>query len=408
MGEKLNSPASPLEKAADKKRLRIAYYCVNDPLDKRSWSGITYYLGQALQRNVGEVDFLGPALPSKWVDKTLRAIAKTIRIFSGKEYNVKHSYLNGWDGARQLRKKMKGKQYDCILAPAASTELAFLKTHTPVIYTSDVTFKLISHFYKWDYEKLPALSHREGNAIEKRALHNSDGVILSSHWAARSAVEDYSYPAEKIVVRPLGANIDFVPPAEHIFDKEKNSQLTLLFLAVQWERKGGAVAFEALKALHAMGVEAKLIVCGCIPPASFTHTHMQVIPFLNKNVKEDHDLFVQLLSSVHFLLLPTRADCSLIVACEANSYGVPAIATDVGGVSDAVVDGVNGYCLPLEAPGKAYAEKIVEVYNDKDLYHSLIRSSRRRYEELLNWDQWVEDFKNLFEAITKSRSNAKT
>jgi glycosyltransferase involved in cell wall biosynthesis len=407
MGEELNQTAQLTEKQTAGKRLRIAYYCVNDPLDKRSWSGITYYLGKALQRNVGDVDFLGPVLPSKWVDKTLRAVAKAVRMLSGEEYNVKHSFLNGWDAARQLRKKMRGKQYDCIVAPAASTELAFLKTDLPVIYTSDVTFKLISRYYKWDYEKIPAFSHWEGNKIEKKALHNSDGVILSSHWAARSAIKDYGYPAERIVVRPLGANIDFVPPAGHIFDKENNKQLTLLYLAVEWERKGGAVAFEALKELHAMGVEAKLIVCGCIPPASFSHTHMQVIPFLNKNVKQDHDLFIELLSTVHFLLLPTRADCSLIVACEANSYGVPAITTDVGGVSDAVVEGINGYCLPLEAPGKAYAEKILEVYQNKELYHRLIRSSRQRYEEVLNWDKWAEDFRQLYDAIAQSKLTAK-
>lgn len=405
MGEKLIQATIPTEQNDAGKRLRIAFYCVNNPLDKRSWSGTTYYIGQTLQRNVGEVDFLGPVLPSKWVDKVLRAMAKTIRIFSGKEYNVKHSFLNGWDAARQLRKKMKGKQYDCVVAPAASTELAFLKTDFPVIYISDVTFKLISHFYKWDYEKLSALSHWEGNKIEKQALDRSDAVILSSRWAAQSAIKDYGCPTQKVVVRALGANIDFIPPATHISAKENNPQLTILFLAVEWERKGGPIAFEALKELHARGVEAKLIVCGCVPPSSFVHTHMTVIPFLNKNVKQDHDLFVELLSSVHFLLLPTRADCSLVVACEANSYGVPAITTNVGGIGDVVVDGVNGYALPFEAEGKAYAEKILEVYQNKPLYRRLISTSRQRYEEVLNWDKWAEDFKQLYKSIAKIKGS---
>ena len=61
-------------------RIRIAYLTNNDPLDKTSWSGITYYLGQALQRNVGDVDFLGP-VPMPWfLEKSFRAFAKLNRI----------------------------------------------------------------------------------------------------------------------------------------------------------------------------------------------------------------------------------------------------------------------------------------------------------------------------------------
>jgi len=103
------------------------------------------------------------------------------------------------------------------------------------------------------------------------------------------------------------------------------------------------------------------------------------------------------LSSVHFLLLPTRADCSLLVACESNAYGVPAITTDTGGVSFVVRDGVNGYCLPYDAPGQAYAEKIAELFGDKERYHALVQSSRQRFEETLNWDRWAEGFWKMYE-----------
>ncbi len=383
------------------RRLRIAYLCVNDPLDKRSWSGITYYLGQSLQRNVGDVDFLGPIEPSPTVAKMLRAVAKFIRIFFKKEYDVKHSLLAAAYYAGVLKKKMKGRSYDCIVAPAASTELAFFKTTLPLIYVTDATFKLISEFYKWEFENIPALSKWEGNHVEQKALHNCSRVILSSNWAAQSAINDYKVPAQKIHIMPLGANIDFVPAASTIFDKLQNQTITLLYLAVEWERKGGSIAFDTLKALHEAGIKAKLIVCGCIPPPQFQHPSMEVIPFLNKNKKEDHNRFVQILSSVHFLLLPTRADCSLLVACEANSYGVPAISTNVGGVSDVVVDGVNGYCLPLAAGSNEYATLIKEIFYDLPRYHQLVQTSRKRFEERLNWDKWAENFVSLFDEIVR-------
>jgi glycosyltransferase involved in cell wall biosynthesis len=220
---------------------------------------------------------------------------------------------------------------------------------------------------------------------------------MTSDWAKQSAVNDYNIDPSRIDLIPFGANIDFIPPLEGIFEKEKNQTLTLLFLAVDWDRKGGRIAYDTLQSLKKKNVKARLVICGCTPPDGLSDPDMTVIPFLNKNKPEDHEYFVQLLSTSHFLLLPTRADCSLIVACESNSYGMPAITTNVGGVSDVVLDGVNGYCLPLEAGGDAYADTIAEIYGDKKRYHELVASSRRRFDECLNWDKWAERFIEIYQ-----------
>jgi glycosyltransferase involved in cell wall biosynthesis len=378
------------------RRIKIAYLTVNDPLDKRSWSGITYYLGQSLQRNVGDVDFLGPVKFPWWVEKIVRAIAKFTRIVFKKEYNTKYSLLLSWYAAKALRKKMQGRKYDCVVAPAASTEFSFFPSDLPSVYVSDTTFRLISNYYKNEFEKISSFSRWEGDVLEKRSLQKSSFIIFSSHWAEQSAIKHYNIPKDKILVQPLGANMDFVPDPRNIFEKEKNPVLTLLYLAVEWERKGGRIAFDALQHLKKMGVNAKLIICGCTPPEGIADERMEVIPFLNKNKKEDHERFIGLLSTSHFLLLPTRADCSLLVACESNAYGMPAIATSTGGVPDVVKDGINGYCLPYEAPGADYAELIAEIFKDKHRYHNLVRSSRIRFEEQLNWDKWAEGFSRMY------------
>lgn len=378
------------------KRIKIAYLCVNDPLDKRSWSGITYYLGQGLQRNVADVDFLGPVKLPWIIDKITRAIAKFTRIVFKKEYHTRYSLLVGWYASRALKKKMKGKRYDCVVAPAASTEFAFFRSKLPCIYFSDTTFDLISNLYKNEFGNISSFSRWEGNFLERKSLNNASLVILSSDWAKRSAIERYGVSARKIEVMPLGANMDFTPSRDMIFEKEKNTTLTLLYLAVDWERKGGSIAFDTLKQLHATGVHAKLIVCGCIPPPEFSHPFMEVVPFLNKNIEKDHQKFIQLLSTSHFLLLPTRGDCSLLVACESNAYGMPAISSRTGGVPDLVKDGINGYCLPYEAGGKEYAELVARIFNDKEKYHQLIRTSREKFEHELNWDKWSQRFAELY------------
>ena len=381
-------------------KVRIAYLSVNDPLDKRSWSGTAYYIGQTLQRNIGEVDFLGPVKFPRLLERVLHAVAKMNRILFKEEYYTKYSLLQSWYASRWLKRKMKGRQYDFIASPASSPVLGLFRTDLPVIHFHDATFHLLRNYYK-EFEKASRFTKWEGEWLERKALEKSSFVIYSSHWAAESAMRDYRLPAERLHVMPLGANIDLAPDGgDSIFEKEKNTTLTLLYLAVEWERKGGRLAFDALTYLHeSCGIKARLIVCGCVPPESFRHPYMEVIPFLNKNIPEDRERFSILLSSVHFLILPTRADCSLLVACESNAYGVPAITTRTGGVPDIVKDGVNGYCLPYEAEGAEYAQLIAGLYADKKKYHALIASSRKRYEEELNWDKWAERFQELYPPV---------
>ncbi len=378
--------------------MRIAYLALNDPLDKKSWSGTTYYIAKALQKSGNEVDYLGPIKPPKWLDKTLRAIAKATRIIFRKEYITKYSLLLSWYSAKQFTKKLKGKKYDCICAPAASVELGFLKTDLPVIYITDATFELVSNYDYSEFNKMFWFSKLEGNLLEKNALKKSSAVIYPSIWAAESAIKDYHIANNKVFIAPFGANIDMIPDRQIIYKKLENKQLTLLFLAVDWDRKGGSIAFDVLKYLiYTHGVQAKLIVCGCVPPSHIAHPNMEVIPFLDKNKKEDYDRFVNIMSSAHFLLVPTRADCSLLVGCEANAYGVPAITTETGGVPEIVKDGVNGYCLPYSAPGSTYAGLINELFINEEKYQQLIASSRQRFEEHLNWQKWTESFTEIYE-----------
>jgi len=371
--------------------LKIAYYTITDPMDKRSWSGITYYLGQALLKHVGKVHFLGPVQIPWWLDKLCRALQKLSRFCFKTEWIPKYSLIKNIYAAYVLKKRMHGQSYDFLIAPAAASELAFLKTNIPVIYFGDATFKLYSSMYTREFSRVSAISKWEGNFLESRALNKSNLVLFSSQWALRSATNDYGISPDRGGVIQMGANIDTVPVYQDIFLKEAEKPLTLLFLSVDWERKGGDIAFETLLLLEKRGLKVRLIVCGCIPPANFHHPSMTVVPFLNKNDPDDLQVFVKLISSVHFLLLPTRADCTPMVNCEANAYGVPVITTDVGGISEAISNGVNGYCLPLTATAEDYAQQIQTLFADKAAYRRLIVSSRKRFDEELNWAKFASN-----------------
>ena len=103
-----------------------------------------------------------------------------------------------------------------------------------------------------------------------------------------------------------------------------------------------------------------------------------------------------------FLLVPTRKDSFGVVFCEANAFGLPANTTQTGGVPEVVRDGENGYVLPLEARGDAYAKLIAELYRDEQRYQQLVQSSRAAYDERLNWDAWGMGVKNILNEMSGS------
>lgn len=99
-------------------------------------------------------------------------------------------------------------------------------------------------------------------------------------------------------------------------------------------------------------------------------------------------LFEQILRQSHFLIAPTLFDCFGIVYCEASAYGIPVLTTDVGGVSQAVRNGQNGFLFAAAAPASDYADTIIELYTHKDRYANLGRECRKHFETRLNWSVW--------------------
>ncbi len=369
-----------------KKSLKIAFLTSLDPQDKRSWSGSLYYMTRALQKHCGDVFYVGPmnAPIEILIGKIMH---RSTRLFFRKNFMYFHSALVAKRYAKIAAQRLARQSFDVIVTPAAATEIAFLKTDVPIVLIKDATYPLLHNYYPI-FSNLHQRSFNELTLNEDLALKKARVLLYSSTWAARSAIEDYGADPAKIHVVPFGANLDEIPPREVVLAREKSERCRLLFLGVDWVRKGGDIAYETLLKLEEIGIEAELIVCGTTPPPGIAHERMKVIPFLDKNDEQQARAIEKLYATSDFLILPTRADCVPNVFREANAFGVPIITTDTGGVADAVRDGENGYVLPFEAQGKAYARVIAELYQDDQRYAEMVRASRAAFDERLNWDAW--------------------
>jgi phosphatidyl-myo-inositol dimannoside synthase len=109
-------------------------------------------------------------------------------------------------------------------------------------------------------------------------------------------------------------------------------------------------------------------------------------------------------AAADLFLLPTReiptedeVEGFGIAYVEAAASGVPSIATDAGGVADAVSDGVTGL-LVAQGSAAAVAAAAVRLLSDPALRARLGRDGRLAVERHLNWDRAAAEVMVIVEA----------
>ena len=370
--------------------MKICFLTKSNPEDKTSWSGIYYSMYINLKRT-HEVEWIGKINFKLWQSLIIKAEYFYNKIVVGKV--PLHSSKFSRFYAQNVKEKLLINSYELIFAPVASGLICYLDTPIPIIYLSDTTFQLMVDYYQ-EFTSLDLPKLNKGNEIEKKAIDKASKVIFSSQWARKSAIDFYLASPEKVFVFEFGANLLHEPCVKDL-DFNETEICNILFLGVDWDRKGGQKAYNTFLELKRRGFNCTFTIVGCNPDLGLRDPSITILPFINKNKSEDFDKFYKILLQTHILLLPTKAECFGIVFCEASAFGIPSIATLTGGVSSAVKEGLNGYLIDVNADEKIFADKIYSIFIDKETFKKLRISTRKEYESRLNWSAWVGKFNNL-------------
>lgn len=205
-----------------------------------------------------------------------------------------------------------------------------------------------SKFEKW-YEDVDA---KKKNKI-RTLLKEADAVIVLG--------EKWDETIKKI--EPL-TNTVIVSNAVHIPEEtvQWGEPFKILFLGVLIKRKGVTDLLKAAKLLkNKLGLDRfKVVIAGtgCEEENLKAETQELGIDDVVKFVGwTDGEKKIELLKKCQMLVLPSYNEGLPIAILEAMSYGMPVVATDVGDISTAVLDGENGY--------------LVQVGNVEQLYNCL-------------------------------------
>jgi glycosyltransferase involved in cell wall biosynthesis len=383
--------------------MRIAYvtpFNATTLAVRDNWSGTGYYMAQALKQQSRPLEYIGP-LEDRLALQVMRKFKNRYHKFLGNNYIKDSELLIYKDYARQISAKLSNTKVDIVFS-AASNPIAYLECNQPIVFWADATFANLIDFYPL-YSNLCQESFQNAHLMETMSLKKSKLAIYSSEWAAQTAIDYYQAEPDKVKVVTFGANVESnlnIAEIKNLIASRPTNQCKLLFLGIDWFRKGGNVALEVAKKLNNSGLNTELTVVGCQPIVEGSlPDFVKPLGFIQKSTPEGKNKIYQLIANSHFLILPSLADCTPIVFCEANSLGVPCVSRKVGGIPSIIKDDLNGKLFDKDSDSTEYCEYIYNLFMNYSEYQNLALSAFHEYESRLNWKVAGEKIKELLTTI---------
>jgi glycosyltransferase involved in cell wall biosynthesis len=380
--------------------MKLLYACNENAHDRNVWSGLVWHIWKALEQAGLEIE-LYDQVPME-CPLHIRAIHNY-----HKRLSRRYSHYLGVEpailtkAAYRIEERYRQRACAAIFCPATGYPInAYVNPAIPVISYLDATKQTwLRHYFGWN--SLCKRTQQKVKEVDKVALSNNALTIFATVWAARLAVAETGTSPEKVAVVPFGANLVTPPSDQEVETMIRDRGIDpcrLLFVGVDWERKGGSKALKLLSGLRGRGVNAQLDIVGCKPSVPedlqpFIRSH----GYVDRSKSEGHMLFKGLLAGSHFLLLFSTAEAFGLSLCEANAYGVPCIAHNLEGPAEIVIPNVNGLLISLSSDLAEAVDWTLVQLKRPESYARLARLARSEYNARLNWRVSGQRLRGLIE-----------
>jgi glycosyltransferase involved in cell wall biosynthesis len=323
--------------------------------------------------------------------KYLVVPARIYAKLTGKSVTLDHFPMILRAYAKQIESFVRNRGIDVIFCPS-TIPITLVQSDKPIVTWTDAVFHEMPGYYGSTFTGLTSSGIARGKWQEETALRKCRIAAYASNWAldgARQVAEE-----SKLRFLPFGSSL----PVKHSLEEiarsatEKRERrrncCELLFVGVNWERKGGAIAVESARLLNEAGIETRLRVVGSKPPEDVP-PFVEALGFVSKTSEEGRRKLLDLFCSSDIFILPTKAEAAGIVFAEASSCGLPCITYATGGVTDYVRHGVNGVCIEPGGSAERFAREIMNMLEKPDEYVAYACRAFEEYRNRMNWERSV-------------------
>lgn len=268
-------------------------------------------------------------------------------------------------------------------------------------------FRKLPFIYMASWRKIPIINHIHGSEIQslyinagakkKRLVEKCFDkcrylVVLSEEW--KNNLEVINCKTEKEVIENYSAiHRDSVI-------KKNHSVKNILFLGFITELKGCFDIPDIAQRVIAQNPNVKFILAGTgdienlklLIDSLGIDEHFLFPGWVKREEKE------QLLKNADIFFLPSYTEAMPMSILEAMGYGLPIIATNVGGIPQLVENGKNGY---LTDPGDidAFVGNILQLINSDELIYNMGKESMEKADEKYSLDKHITKISVLYQKV---------
>ena len=210
--------------------------------------------------------------------------------------------------------------------------------------------------------------------LERALYHRAEKVLVSVSHVRRTLTREYGCDPDRVATVFIGANVE---PLPHAPDPRRHAAGKILFVGIEWERKGGPALLAAFERVAERFPEASLTIAGCAPAT--THPRITTLGRVPRQDLAPH------FAEASVFCMPSLVEPAGIAAVEAMAAGLPVVATEVGGLAEIVLPDRTGLLVPPN-DAEALGNALCTILANPDRARAMGQAGRARAMDLFRWD----------------------
>jgi glycosyltransferase involved in cell wall biosynthesis len=233
-------------------------------------------------------------------------------------------------------------------------------------------------------------------------LRQATVITATTHFLAEET-KKYAPEGKTIHVIPFGVDLEKFDPAKYPPNLDKDRPFRIGFLKHLRTKYGPDVLIEATRVLRDRDYNIRAIIAGEGEDEDELRKFARekgvgrIVDFVGRIPHEEVPAF---LASLDVFCMPSRWESETfgVAAVEAEAMEIPVVATRVGGVPEAVNDGVSGILVPPNDT-IAVADAVASLLDDSEKRGDMGRAGREYVREHYDWYRNAGQMEEIYKSI---------
>lgn len=307
-------------------------------------------------------------------------------------------------------KKISAEKFDLIHFLDARESIFCQQKSTPIVGTMhDTYFAAANHdpfyYYKFYKDWIKRFAYYNvGKFIEKRALNKLHSIITNTEFVKNSLYRYYNINIDRLKTIHIGIDPNYFWQNTKYTIKESEDKFNILFIGGNFQRKGLPTLIKSGAKVVKKYPKTKFIIVGNDPNVQAMKAlckHHEVTSYFNFVGKISEHEKINLYHNADIFVMPSLIEGFGIVFLEAMASRVPVIGGNVGGTSELISHGFNGFLVEPNNSNKL-TEYIIALLDDHNLREKFINNGLK---SLANFtiDKMIRDTIIFYEDILNNQ-----